>query len=58
MPDRLTKEQMMERAAKGLGKIDHFGARGITLVTMDELEAMAALLACLGLKPIYPPQGE
>ena len=54
MPEPLTEAEMIERAARGVGKVDYHGPRGITLVTMDEIEAMATLLACFGLKAICP----
>ena len=53
-PIRLSTNELMTRAARGLGKIDKFGPRGVTLVSFEEIEAMAGLLACLGLVPIYP----
>ncbi|SOC19601.1 hypothetical protein [Rhodobacter maris] len=53
-PERLTNDELMTRAARGLGKIDQHGPRGVTLVSFEEIEAMAGLLACLGLVPIYP----
>ncbi|TKD17929.1 hypothetical protein FBT96_12350 [Rhodobacter capsulatus] len=54
MPDRLTPEEMVTRAATALGKIDLYGARGITMVSFEEIEAMACLLADSGLPPVYP----
>lgn len=53
-PARLTKDELLTRAARGLGKVDQLGQRGITLVTAEEIEAMAGLLALFGLVPIYP----
>lgn len=54
MPDRLTPEEMVSRAATALGKIDLYGARGVTMVSFEEIEAMACLLADQGLAPAYP----
>lgn len=55
MPDRRwTEREMLELAARGLGKIDRLGERGLTLVGKDELAAMAGVLAALGLVPIPP----
>ena len=48
-PARLTREEMLARAASGVGKVEAWGRRGVTLVTADEIEAMACLLAALGL---------
>ncbi|MFZ5749891.1 MAG: hypothetical protein ACOY5U_02375 [Pseudomonadota bacterium] len=45
---------MMTLAARGVGKVDRDGRRGATLVTVDEIEAMACLLALWGLTPIQP----
>ena len=53
-PTRLTEAQMLRRAAIGLGKVDAYGLRGASLISLDEIEAMAALLAFFGLTPIAP----
>lgn len=53
---RLSETDLLVRAARGLGKVDTFGARGVTLVSAEEIEAMAGLLAVFGLVPI-PPGG-
>jgi hypothetical protein len=45
---------MMELAARGVGKVDLYGPRGATLVSRDEIEAMAGALAALGLRAIHP----
>lgn len=52
--NRPTIPELTERARRGVGKVDRDGARGATLVTIDEVEAMAILLAVLGVTPIYP----
>lgn len=49
-----TEAQMIELAARGLGKVDAQGVRGVTLCSVDEIAAMAAVLALLGL-PAIPP---
>lgn len=54
MADRWTERQMLELASRGLGKIDRDGERGLTLVSKDELAAMAGVLAMLGLVPAPP----
>lgn len=54
MPDRLEMLDILHRAGRGIGKVDRDGLRGATLVTTDEIEAMAALLAILGIKPVDP----
>ena len=51
---RMTEAQMLRRAATGLGKVDTYGLRGASLISLDEIEAMAALLAFCGLTPIAP----
>lgn len=53
-PDRWTEEGMRRLAARGLGKVDRHGLRGATLVSMEEIAAMAGMLAALGLAPEYP----
>lgn len=51
---RITERTMMERAARAVGKIDLHGARGITLCSAQEIEAMALTLAAMGLVPVHP----
>lgn len=47
--------EMITDAARALGKIDLYGSpRGVTMVTTDEIEAMALLLASLGLTALPP----
>jgi len=50
----LTHEAMLTLAARGVGRVDRDGARGATLVTVEEIEAMACVLALCGLRPIQP----
>lgn len=46
---------MLELAARGLGKVSAYdGPRGVTLVSVDEIAAMAGALLALGLVPIPP----
>lgn len=45
---------VLARASRALGKIDLWGKRGVTMVSADECEAMALLLAALGLVPTAP----
>ncbi|WP_413851700.1 hypothetical protein [Albidovulum sp.] len=52
--NRLTIAELTVRARRGIGKVDRSGLRGATLVSADEVEAMAMLLAILGVAPIYP----
>ena len=61
-PIPLTREQMLERSARALGKVDVWGRRGLTMITADEIEAMVCLLASLGLPPlgrdqVFDPDG-
>ena len=51
---RWTIPEMTTLAQKGVGKITLHGPRGATLVSMEEIEAMAAMLAILGVPPIEP----
>lgn len=53
-PARHDFNELIVLAAAAVGKVDRFGPRGATLVSRDEIEAMAVLLACLGLTPIPP----
>jgi len=41
---RWTHDQMIRLAARGATKVDLLGVRGTTLVTCDELAAMAAVI--------------
>ncbi|MDT8856456.1 hypothetical protein RNZ50_15790 [Paracoccaceae bacterium Fryx2] len=54
MSDRWTETDMVTLAARGVGKVDALGPRGATLCSVAEIEAMAGLLAVLGLPPIPP----
>lgn len=49
-------DQMLARASTALGKVDLYGPRGLTMISMLEIEAMALTLAALGLVPT-PPGG-
>lgn len=51
--ERWSKEELMRLAASGVAKVDLLGPRGTTLCSMDEIAAMAALVALSGLLP--PP---
>ncbi|MCC5966158.1 MAG: hypothetical protein JJU24_08470 [Natronohydrobacter sp.] len=53
MPDttRWSEPEMLRLAARGVLKVDLMGVRGTTLVTCDELAAMAAVLALSGALP-------
>jgi len=50
---RWTEVEMLRLAARGVLKVDLMGERGATLVTCDEVTAMAAVLALSG---ALPPQ--
>lgn len=54
MAEPWTERALLEAAARGLGKIDLWGERGLTMVSLREIEAMAALLAALGVVPVAP----
>lgn len=54
MTDRWTTAEMLELAARGLGRIDRWGLRGVTGLSIDEIEAMAEALVLFGLIPIPP----
>lgn len=46
---------MLELAARGLGKVAAWdGVRGVTLVSVDEIAAMAGVLLAFGLVPVPP----
>lgn len=50
---RWTEAEMMRLAASGVAKVDLLGERGTTLCSMDEIAAMAAVIAMSGVIP--PP---
>lgn len=50
----LAADLMLARASSAIGKVDLYGGRGVTMISTDEAEAMALLLACLGLVPTRP----
>lgn len=50
---RWTAPQMLRLAAAGVAKVDLLGERGTTLCSMDEIAAMAAVIALSGILP--PP---
>lgn len=45
---------MLERAARALGTVDHWGPRGLTMLSLEEIEAMALTLSALGLVAVPP----
>lgn len=47
---------MLVHASRALGKVDLHGQRGVTMLSIDEIEAMALLLAVFGLVPTLPGQ--
>ena len=50
----LAPRDTLTRASAALGKVDLYGRRGVTMLSFDECEAMAVLLAALGLVPTQP----
>lgn len=51
---RFTPETLVAAAASAVAKVDLLGPRGTTLCTMDEVEAMALLIAMSGILPGRP----
>lgn len=49
--ERFTNDEMINLARKGVNKVDLLGIRGATLVSCDEVIAMAMLLALSGVLP-------
>ncbi|OJY33170.1 MAG: hypothetical protein BGP11_05460 [Rhodobacterales bacterium 65-51] len=56
MPDAATDRDVLITAGRALGRIDLYGPRGLTLLSLDEIEAMALALVILGLVAIPPHQ--
>lgn len=52
-----TEADAVSLARNAVGKVDRLGPRGVTLVTALEIEAMAVVLACLGITPQIPEKG-
>lgn len=50
-PKHFTEDEMLDLTTSALRKIDSHGRRGTSMVTYDEIEAMAATLVCLGMNP-------
>lgn len=44
----------LRAASSAIGKIDLYGRRGLTMVSANEIEAMAVMLAALGIVPTIP----
>lgn len=57
MTDRLTSEQITQRAGRALHKIDLWGPRGLSMVTFQEIEALAMVAALAGVAPIAETEG-
>ena len=51
---RMTMQEMLEGAARAVGRVDRDGDRGVTMVSKDEIWAMALALVHLGLVAIPP----
>lgn len=54
--DHLPRRVILERASRAVGKINESGLRGVTMVTVEEIEAMALALVSLGLVPTHAGQ--
>lgn len=50
-PTRWTIDQMRRLAARGVLKVDLLGHRGTTLVTCEEVAAMAGIIVAAGALP-------
>lgn len=49
-------DDMLRHASRAIGKVDLWGRRGVTMISADEIEAMALLLAAMGLVATPPGQ--
>ena len=52
----ITQRQMLEQASRALGRVIRQDLRGITMLSVDDIAAMAGALIALGL--IATPPGE
>lgn len=50
----LTETTILARASTALGRVDLYGRRGVTLLSIDEIEALALFAASCGLVPTIP----
>lgn len=50
----MTEREMLEHAARAIGRIDRDGDRGVTMITKEEIWAMALTLVRLGLVAVPP----
>lgn len=53
-----TTRDILITAARALGRVDRDGVRGLTSLSVDDIEAMALALVILGLTSISPNQTE
>ncbi len=53
-PTPILARDMLERASRALGKVDLHGRRGVTMLSLDETEALALVAASCGLIPTRP----
>ena len=53
---RVDELDLLERAARAVGKVDAPGMRGVTTLSAEEIEAMALSLAILNFPQIAPGQ--
>ncbi len=49
---------VIRRASRAVARVDREGLRGITLLSVEEIEAMAIMLAILGFPIPDKPEGE
>lgn len=50
-PEPIDETVMITRARDAVTKVNTHGLRGVTLLSMQEIEAMVLMLACLGVMP-------
>lgn len=55
-PQPITQRAMLEQASRALGRVIQQDLRGITMLSVDDIAAMAGTLIALGL--IATPPGE
>ncbi len=56
MPEATSERDVLITAGRALGRVDLYGQRGLTLLSLDEIKAMALALVILGLVAIPPHQ--
>ncbi|MFN3575398.1 MAG: hypothetical protein ACK4TJ_00200 [Tabrizicola sp.] len=53
-PRRFTEREMLEAASQAVGRVCRDDVRGVTMLSIDDIVAMAGTLLAMGLVPTPP----